>query len=620
MPKSPSIPAYADLINCEVIFDGDVIKRDDAIQIYSIEIIKEINTIPRAEIFVVDGWLYEEKQEGGIGYQILEKKMSKIKPGKEVEVKAAYRTDTPETIFKGVITKTGMKLRDGAHSLVKVECADKAIKMTLQRRNEYYLDMTDSDIIAQVVGKYDVSFTPESPTKKVHKEVVQYHSSDWDFILSRADVNGKAITVEDGEIKLMEPTVKSKPVLDLTFGDDFNKANFSLDGASQINSVKCTAWNMNDQKIISSESSEPSDSFQKQCDSSLDGLALSNEFMSEPFELHLTGPIDEKELKEWADARLKKSRLARVLGDVTFQGSSEVSLDNFITLKKTGKYFDGDAYISKIVHTIEEGNWLTDVGLGLGNDWFTESKSNVQTASASGLLPGIEGLYNGVVKKIHDDPDGELRVLVDVPVIKEAGDGIWARMSKYYASNDAGIFFYPEEQDEVVLGFLHNDPRFPIILGSMYSKKRVTPTDTTETQMIPDADNSIKGIVTKNQLKVVFEDKKKNIIIQTPNKNQITLSDEREEIIIIDQHKNTIEMNSKGIKMSSPSGDIVIEGGNITISARQKVDITANSTATMEGKQSVTAKGATATLEGTGTTTVKGGMATNISGGMVKIN
>ena len=236
--------------------------------------------------------------------------------------------------------------------------------------------------------------------------------------------------------------------------------------------------------------------------------------------------MDEQELKTWADARLLKSRLSRIRGRLMFQGNAETKPNDFLELEKTGKFFDGKAYVSGVNHSLKEGNWLTEVNVGMPNEWFTETNGNVHAASA--LLPGIEGLYNGVVKKIHGDPDGETRVLVDVPVIKEAGDGVWARVSKFYASNNAGIFFMPEEGDEVVLGFLHNDPRFPVILGSMYSSnKHKIPKNHKEKEIAPDAQNSVKAIITKNQLKIIFEDESKNIIIKTPNKNQITISDEK---------------------------------------------------------------------------------------------
>ena len=40
-----------------------------------------------------------------------------------------------------------------------------------------------------------------------------------------------------------------------------------------------------------------------------------------------------------------------------------------------------------------------------------------------------------------------------------------------YASNGAGAASYPEIGDEVVVAFMNGDPRFPVIIGRLYSKK-----------------------------------------------------------------------------------------------------------------------------------------------------
>ncbi len=97
-----------------------------------------------------------------------------------------------------------------------------------------------------------------------------------------------------------------------------------------------------------------------------------------------------------------------------------------------------------------------------------------QKNKALGKVHALPGLHIGKVKKIDKDPDGEFRVLVDVPVIKESGDGIWARIVSPYSSKSIGFYFYPEVGDEVILGFLGNDPRYAIIVGSVYSKKEPT--------------------------------------------------------------------------------------------------------------------------------------------------
>ena len=41
------------------------------------------------------------------------------------------------------------------------------------------------------------------------------------------------------------------------------------------------------------------------------------------------------------------------------------------------------------------------------------------------------------------------------------------RLSSIYASNNCGITFFPEKGDEVILGFIENNPKEPIIIGNV---------------------------------------------------------------------------------------------------------------------------------------------------------
>ncbi len=69
----------------------------------------------------------------------------------------------------------------------------------------------------------------------------------------------------------------------------------------------------------------------------------------------------------------------------------------------------------------------------------------------------------GIVTDI-EDPDGEHRVKVRVPVINSSEQGIWARVAMPDAGDGRGLFFRPEVDDEVIVGCIQNDPRHMIIL------------------------------------------------------------------------------------------------------------------------------------------------------------
>ena len=98
--------------------------------------------------------------------------------------------------------------------------------------------------------------------------------------------------------------------------------------------------------------------------------------------------------------------------------------------------------------------------------------------------------------------------------------------------------------------------------------------------------------MTKNNLRIEFNEIDKVITIKTPGANSITIDDKNTEILLKDQHGNTVKMasdaitiNSAGelkltaankITIASTSGDVMIEGNNIKSKAKMKFEASGN--------------------------------------------
>jgi uncharacterized protein involved in type VI secretion and phage assembly len=134
------------------------------------------------------------------------------------------------------------------------------------------------------------------------------------------------------------------------------------------------------------------------------------------------------------------------------------------------------------------------------------------------------------------------------------------------AGKKRGSFFRPEIGDEVLIGFLNDDPRDPIVLGMLNSSAKPAPLKASD-------DNHQKGFFTRSELKVTFDDDKKVICLETPGGNKVTLSDDAKGIALEDQNGNTLTLNDKGIVIKSPK-DITLEAtGKLTLKATQDTSI-----------------------------------------------
>jgi len=247
-------------------------------------------------------------------------------------------------------------------------------------------------------------------------------------------------------------------------------------------------------------------------------------------------------------------------------------------------------------HEIDSGNWITNLGIGLSRKWFSEETEGIIDTPASGILPAVNGLQVGIVTALEGDPDGEFRVQVRMPLI-DRSEGVWARIALLDAGYNRGSFFRPEIEDEVVLGFMNDDPRNPVILGMLHSSALPSP-------ITPADDNHEKGFVTRSEMKLMFDDDKQVIHIETPNGNTLTFSDDEGKVEIADENNNKMTMDSSGILMESAgdisikaTGDINIEGTNVSLKA------SANFKA-----------------EGSAGSEVSSGAMTEIKGSLVKIN
>jgi Rhs element Vgr protein len=569
---------------------------DETIAIVSIAVDKAIARVPTARIVLLDGDM--PSQDFPVSNS------DDFKPGAEIEIKAGYGENTAAAIFKGIVVKHSLEITANNTSQLEVTCQDKAIGMTIGRKNANYVDRKDSDVIQQLIGNYSGLSADVASTGTQHKELVQYYCTDWDFMLSRAEVNGLLVMADDGQVTVQPPQVSAQAVLTITYGEDLMEFQADIDARSQLASVKGTSWDLKNQAVVEAQASPPA--LNQQGD--LDSAELARVIGLETLRLQTAAPTDKSALQDWANAQQQKAGLARIRGRMKFQGSAAAKTGCLIELKGAGNRFNGNVFVSRVCHEIANGNWLTEVEFGLSPRWFAERRDLVAPPT-SGLLPGAGGLQVGVVKQLDQDPEGHYRVQVTVPVLEAESEGVWARLAKFYASKGIGAFFVPEIGDEVVLGYFNSDPSHPVILGSLYSSMRQPP----ET---PTADNFIKAIVTRSELKLQFDDDKKIVTIITPADNKIIVSDDGKSILLQDQNSNKVELSTSGIALDSPKDISITAQGKVTIDATGQISLSSKADVKVAGLNinndanvGFVAKGsASAELSASGQTTVKGAM------------
>lgn len=537
----------ADLITHKVLIEGEELS--GVHQVKSITVTKEANRIPTARIVLIDG--EAATRDFALSNEDL------FVPGKEIEITAGYHSDEA-TIFKGIVIKHNLKIRENSSQLI-IECKDEAVKMTIGRKSRYHYDASDSDIFEQLLSDYGLEAEVES-TNHQHAELVQFDVSDWDFMVTRAQANGRLCFVENGVVSIGKPNFDQEELETITFGSTLLDFDAEIDARHQVKKVLSKGWSHSDQEILEIEGSDPS--------LALNGNLTPDDLNAvidlEALELRHGGAISDTELQDWADAKWLFQQLSKVRGTIKFQGLPEVKPNTVLNLQGVGDRFNGKVYITALRHSITEGNWVTTAQFGMDPEWFSE-RNNIGSPPASGLKSAINGLQIGVVSQLQDDPDGEERILVQLPIIDYEEQGIWCRWASLDAGEERGAYFLPEIGDEVIVGFINDDPNNAVVLGMLHSSTKPAP-------FVASDDNFEKGFITKENLKIWFNDEKKSIVVMTPGERIITMDDDAGSVEINDPEGNTIIMNSDGISMESSgeiaikaSQDLSLEGANVTI-------------------------------------------------------
>lgn len=506
-------------------------------ELHYLEVSNEVNRIPCATLKILDGNPARGGFQAGAS--------TDFALGQPIEIVMRIersRQQSGRPLFKGIVTSQAIEA-DKDNTILTVELKHSAFRLTRGRKNRIFggaSPVTDLEIFRSVLQGYKglkLSAKAAKPQPEVeHEKMVQYHATDWDFLMMRAEAIGRLAVVEKDNINLLEIGPESSKVLKLQYGiDDIYELQMEADSEEQFETIRAVSWDsgkgMPKEKTVTQRPSTQQDTRM------YDGTGARVEILQ-------NGGSPKQENQSWAEAVLAKRHAARLRGRIQLPGRSDISLGQTLELEGFGGYYDGKAQVTGIKHTLSINGWDTDLQLGLSDRWFHQ-KEDIMAPPAGGLLPGIHGLHIGTVETYEKDPQDQYRVKVKLPLpypAENEKDGyIWARLASFYAGAGHGAFFFPEPGDEVVVGFLNDDPRHAVILGSLYSKKQPP---TNPFNVLHDKNqNTKKGIIINHKdpqkaLRIIFHDEEGSYSIQ-----------------IQDGHGNEIVLNQEGITLTGNTID-----------------------------------------------------------------
>ena len=271
-----------------------------------------------------------------------------------------------------------------------------------------------------------------------------------------------------------------------------------------------------------------------------------------------------------------------------------------------------DSYIiTEITHIIGSGNSYYNT--------FTALSATIPNLPAPDVPLPVAQTQQAVVVS-NDDPKKQGRV--QVKMNWQSGDmkTSWIRVMTPDAgmsdkvSTNRGFVFIPEKDDIVLVGFRHDDPNRPFVMGSLFNGN---------TGAGGDSGNKKKSLTTRSGCTITIDDDKGSITIADPSGSTVMLNGDK--TITIDA-KDKISIRSKEIEMRADE--------KIRIEADSEVEVLGK-TSTFEGTSEAKIKSsasikeeaatidikASASLKATGATVdVDGSTMTNIKGALLNLN
>lgn len=589
----------------EILINNKVLSNQ--FRVNSIITKKGINKIGRAFVEIFGGD-YQKNE-------FLEVDDSIFELGNEIVINAGYDQSNTK-IFEGVIESASVNLKkgyknDSERSFLKIECVDKAIKLTNSYTNDLFEEMSEDDIINYVINKVDGLDSYIENIGANHDFFSKYDNNDWEFIVERAKINSMVVLNTNNKLSLVKPSFQKNSELTVSNSGETYSFSAKQQNENQIKKLTINAVDSFNNERLTKDVIEPNDKFTSFNKSDTSTL---NFFSPDEVNLDYTQDLSLENIEKIGSSKLESIRYNRIIGESSFRGVPSLDIDSVVTFEGFGSLFDGEVYVTHVSHSVFDGNITTKISFGLTISLFNDNK-----LTKNKNFNKISGLHIARVSDIETDPKNQYRVKVIIPELKSintniwdnmADKGIWAKLSHLYVSEDSGFFFIPEIGTQVLVSFISDNPTQPVVIGCLYNNDNKPYKEFENT-------NKFKAIVSKNKMMIEFDEENEILNISTPKGNQISIDENNSEITIKDENQNEILTSSSGISLKSNSDIKLNSGGNIIFDATSGISINSSggdvsisgTNINNDAKASFIAKGsATAEVSSSAQTTIKGSM------------
>ncbi len=513
-----------------------------------------------------------------------------------------------ENTFVGIATHVSLHRADGNHGCLLLTGYSNTFLLESDQTCASWLDKTLANIVSEICEKAGVTaqVSPEY-TEKIEYEC-QYRESNFDFIRRLTRQYHEWLYYDGKQLIFGKPAVPAG--IPLMYGRNLQSLDISIQTIARP--LAGQSYHSPDgQKYESTSPDAPKGlgnlghaAFQASI-----GLFKSPANQSAEPRISNKGELDsyfqKKQQSDTAASHYITSEsdcYSLTVGSVV-DIQTAIQIENFSFAEQTlGSYI-----ITEITHIIGSGNSYYNT--------FTALSATVPSLPAPEVPLPVAQTQQAVVVS-NDDPKKQGRV--QVKMNWQSGDmkTSWIRVMTPDAgmsdkvSTNRGFVFIPEKDDIVLVGFRHDDPNRPFVMGSLFNGN---------TGAGGDSGNKKKSLTTRSGCTITIDDDAGSILITDPSGSKVLLGGDK--TITIDSeekitlHSKVIEIHAdekidaNGKTEASMTSDKIKIDGTTETAIKSSTVIKENApTIEAEGKQSVAIKGTMIDVDGKTMTNVKGGI------------
>ena len=513
---------------------------------------------------------------------------AKIDVGSEITIECgAPGAEKPDELMVGEVTSIEAEY-DRLGSRAVVRGYDALHRLSAGTNSRTFENATYSDIVSKIAK--DASLTPDvDMTTGTHDHVIQPNISDLHFIYYLAGRCGYSVSVKKKTLSFKKPIkastapasgeADSANPLQLVWGQRLLEFRARISAVGQVDEVKVRGWDPKEQKAIIGQSRSGTNS--AQVTTSIKTLTKTSKGK--------TFTVVDQPMATQGHADKLAAAVAEQIGSAAYEatalvvGSPKLKSGVAVSISKVDPDLEGKWVITSSRHEFGNGPYRTFLEFSGRQD-----RSLLGLAGGAGSGESLRSAYPGVVTAVVTDIEDKEklgRVKVQYQWLGEKMVSFWARVARPSAGKDYGHLWFPDKDEEVLVAFEHGDVNFPIVLGSLWSKKNTPPAAITGKQ--ENGKFLIHGFASPKGHKVLLFDDK--------DQSGITLKSADDKIVIVIDEKNkTLEINLDGKEMKiTTTGDLKIHAdGELAMDGKKGVKINSDGPVDIKASGNATLKGA----------------------------